>query len=134
MLIYYLSSNIWCKWDISSHSFPYKKGTKMLYDSVCVCVCFGFSFVFFCMEEKCMTWRESLKPSTFILRPIFRLHGTPSPLPRGRSRVTEPDLNSPREGPKLGSCCTLASFWRFIHAVHPVGIHWTFVHAVHPVR
>ena len=59
-----------------------------------------------------MTWLESLKTSTFLLRPLFRPHDAPSPLPRGRSYVTELDLNSPWERPRSGSYSTLASFWR----------------------
>ena len=82
----------------------------------------------------------------FFLRPLFRLHDAPSPLPRGRSHVTEPDLNSPWEGPRPGSYCTHALgsqvgfllyshfFLAFVHAVHPVGVPWAFVHAVRPVR
>ena len=57
-----------------------------------------------------MTWRESLKTSTFILRPLFQPHDAPSPLPRGRSHVIEQDLNSPWEGPRSGSYCTPTPF------------------------
>ena len=35
----------------------------------------------------------------------------PSPLRRGRSHVTETDLNSPWEDPRSGFCCTPAFFW-----------------------
>ena len=36
-----------------------------------------FFFFFFFMEEKCMTWLESLKTSTFLCRPLFRPHDSP---------------------------------------------------------
>ena len=58
-----------------------------------------------------MTWLESLKTSTFLLRPLFQPHGAISPLPWGRSHITEPDLNSPWEHPRSGSYSTPASFW-----------------------
>ena len=39
------------------------------------CTCIKNSYLFFIgMEEKCITWGESLKSSTFILRPPFPFH------------------------------------------------------------
>ena len=70
---------------------------------------FFLSFFFFLYGGKVHHLARVTKNLHVIfLRPLFRPHDTPSPLPRGRSHVTEPDLYSPWEGPKSGSYCTHA--------------------------